>query len=55
MSIQNDSLVVLIITIILLKVSDIDQHVEKLMEKITSGSLLTKKVCSSDEFQELTL
>ncbi|XP_073232300.1 neuroguidin-like isoform X1 [Porites lutea] len=25
------------------KVSDIDQHVEKLMEKITSGSLLTKK------------
>lgn len=55
MSIQNDSLVFLLITIILLKVSDIDQHVEKLMEKITSGSLVTKKVCSSVELQTLTL
>ena len=41
----------LLLTIILLKVSDIDQHVERLMEKITSGSLLTKKVCSSVELQ----
>jgi len=30
------------------KVSDIDQHVEKLLKRITSGSLSTKKVCKKN-------
>ena len=34
-----------VLTWLNLKVSDIDQHVEKLMKKINSGSLTTKKVC----------